>query len=85
MTYTLIQREPRSPRDGEPLPNINQFPILNQQEASKIFEATFEKDCGDNDVCESNMVTVANLDLAQGNCLRWALRARPSDVSHCNR
>jgi hypothetical protein len=66
MSYTLVQREPRSPRDGDPLPNINQYPILNQQEASKTFQATFEKDCGDNDVCESNMVTVANLDLPQG-------------------
>lgn len=66
MGYTLVQREPRSPRDGDPLPNINQYPILNQQEASKTFQATFEKDCGDNDVCESNMVTVANLDLPQG-------------------
>lgn len=66
MSYTLVQREPRSPREGDPLPNINQFPILNQQEASKTFQATFEKDCGDNDFCESNMVTVANLDLPQG-------------------
>ena len=66
MGYTLVQREPRSPREGDPLPNINQYPILNQQEASKTFQATFEKDCGDNDVCESNMVTVANLDLPQG-------------------
>ena len=66
MSYTLVQREPRSPRDGDPLPNINQYPILNQQEASKTFQATFEKDWGDNDVCESNMVTLANLDLPQG-------------------
>ena len=66
MGYTLVQREPRSPREGDPLPNINQYPILNQQEASKTFQATFEKDCGDNDVCESNVVTVANLDLPQG-------------------
>jgi len=66
MTYTLIQRAPRMPAAGEPLPNINDFPILNQQEASRIFQATFEKDCGDNDICESNMVTVANLDLPLG-------------------
>lgn len=66
MSYTLVQREPRSPRDGDPLPNINHFPILNQQEAFKTFQATFEKDCGDNDVCESNMVTVANLNLPLG-------------------
>ena len=66
MMYTLIQREPRSPREGEPLPDINQYPILNQQEASKTFEATFEKDCGHNDVCESNIAIVANLDLPHG-------------------
>ena len=66
MSYTLVQREPRSPRDGDPLPNINHFPILNQQEAFKTFQATFEKDCGDNDVCESNIVTVANLNLPLG-------------------
>ena len=69
MTYTLMQREPRMAKPGRPLPNVNDFPILNQQEASKIFQATFEKDCGDNDVCESNMVTVANLDLPFGNSL----------------
>jgi len=66
MTYTLMQREPRMAKPGRPLPNVNDFPILNQQEASKIFQATFEKDCGDNDVCESNMVAVANLDLPFG-------------------
>lgn len=66
MTYSLIQREPRMPAAGEPLPDINDFPILNQQEASKIFQATFEKDCGDNDICESNLVTVANLNLPLG-------------------
>lgn len=66
MIWPQVQREPRSPREGEPLPNINHFPILNQQEASKTFQATFEKDCGDNDVCESNIATVANLDLPQG-------------------
>lgn len=59
MTYTLIQREPRSVAAGEPLPDIDQFPILNQQEAFKTFEATFEKDCGDNDLCESHMAVCA--------------------------
>ena len=83
MTYTLIQREPRIARPGEPLPNINEFPILNQQEASKIFEATFEKDCGDNDICESNMVTVANLDLPLGASSIFISYQFPISLFHC--
>ena len=83
MTYTLIQREPRMARPGEPLPNINEFPILNQQEASKIFEATFEKDCGDNDICESNMVTVANLDLPLGASSIFISYQFPISLFHC--
>jgi len=31
------------------------FPILNQEEAQRIFSARFLKDCGANDICESNL------------------------------
>jgi len=31
------------------------FPILNQDEAQRIFSAKFLKDCGSNDVCESHL------------------------------
>lgn len=31
------------------------FPILNQEEAQRIFSARFLKDCGSNDVCESHL------------------------------
>lgn len=31
------------------------FPILNQEEALRIFSARFLKDCGSNDICESHL------------------------------
>ena len=46
LTYSLVQNEPRMPKEGEILPEINKYPILNQEEAHKIFEARFLKDCG---------------------------------------
>ncbi|XP_035223248.1 integrin alpha-PS1-like isoform X2 [Stegodyphus dumicola] len=63
LTYTLIQKEPRMPKEGERLPDINQYPILNQKEASKVFEAKFLKDCGSNDICESDLHISAELNL----------------------
>uniref|UniRef100_A0A646QFY9 Integrin alpha-PS1 n=1 Tax=Hemiscolopendra marginata TaxID=943146 RepID=A0A646QFY9_9MYRI len=54
LTYSLVQDAPPS-RYLPSLPNINDYPILNQQEASKIFQVPFEKDCGDDDICESDL------------------------------
>ncbi|XP_046412841.1 integrin alpha-PS1 isoform X1 [Neodiprion fabricii] len=61
--YTLIQEEPVMPVEGAPLPEMKNFPILNQQEAARIFEATFQKECGSNDICESNVQLQAALNL----------------------
>ncbi|XP_014210649.1 integrin alpha-PS1 [Copidosoma floridanum] len=63
LNYTLIQEEPKLPREGAPLPDINNYPILNQQEAARVFEATFQKDCGNNDICESDLRLSAKLNL----------------------
>ncbi|RZF31839.1 hypothetical protein LSTR_LSTR014253 [Laodelphax striatellus] len=63
LSYTLVQKEPRMPKRGSPLPNVDSFPILNQQEAAKVFKATFLKDCGENDICESELLVEAELGL----------------------
>ena len=65
MTYTLIQREPAYIPNAETLPNIQNYPILNQQEASKLFLAKFEKDCGDNENCESDLFVNAVPELQE--------------------
>ena len=40
---------------GTRIPNINQFPILNKNEASKELEIPFQKDCGADDECQSSL------------------------------
>ena len=46
---------------GNRIPNINQFPILNKNEASKELEIPFQKDCGPDDECQSSLVAELNL------------------------
>lgn len=38
LMYKLVQKEPRYPVEGAGLPDIDRLPILNQKEASKVFE-----------------------------------------------
>lgn len=52
------------PSEGAPLPDIKNYPILNQQEAARVFEAIFQKDCGNNDICESDLRVIATLNLS---------------------
>lgn len=63
LSYSLVQRVPRHPTPGASLPNIDRFPILNQKEASRVFEARFLKNCGSNDICESDLHVEATLHL----------------------
>lgn len=55
------------PPEGAPLPDMKNYPILNQQEAARVFEAVFQKDCGKNDICESDLQVTAKLNLS-GRC-----------------
>ncbi|XP_067213490.1 integrin alpha-PS1 isoform X4 [Linepithema humile] len=64
LNYSLIQEEPVMPPEGAPLPDMKNYPILNQQEAARIFEAVFQKDCGNNDICESDLQVAAKLNLS---------------------
>ncbi|XP_029660210.1 integrin alpha-PS1 isoform X1 [Formica exsecta] len=64
LNYSLIQEEPVMPPEGAPLPDMKNYPILNQQEAARVFEAVFQKDCGNNDICESDLQMTAKLNLS---------------------
>ncbi|XP_073832470.1 multiple edematous wings isoform X3 [Musca autumnalis] len=61
LNYTLV--ETKLPDSG--LKGLN--PILDQTQANIEFEGTFQKDCGDDDVCESNLKLSAELDLNMEN------------------
>lgn len=84
LTYTLIQREPLYRPNSGVLPNIQNYPILNQQEASKIVLARFEKDCGENELCESDLFVKATTELdrdVDGNYLLVLGRNQVIDVN----
>ncbi|XP_013118414.2 integrin alpha-PS1 isoform X1 [Stomoxys calcitrans] len=57
LNYTLV--ETKLPDSG--LKGLN--PILDQTQANIEFEGTFQKDCGEDDVCDSNLILSAELDL----------------------
>ena len=57
MSYHLVQQEPQLEyNQGQDLPSLEDFPILDQAEAKRKFQATFEKDCGDDDTCKTHLV-----------------------------
>jgi hypothetical protein len=65
LKYELVQKEPPRLTPGEPLPDIDDYPILNQQEAAKTFQATFQNDCAD-EICISQLYLETYLLLPSG-------------------
>lgn len=62
LSYSIVEPELKD----SALQGLN--PILDQMQADRKFEATFQKDCGDNDVCESDLYVHAELELErEGN------------------
>ena len=62
MSYSLVQEEPSLEyNQGQPLLAMDNYPILNQVEAQRQFQATFSKDCGDDEICKSHLVIKASL------------------------
>ena len=59
LNYSLVQTRPvmdyTAGGNSNDLPNINEFPILNQAQAKKKFQATFDRDCGDDDICQADI------------------------------
>jgi len=61
ISYKLVQNEVPILKPGDQMPSLADMPILNQNQAEKIFSATFNKDCGNNDRCESQVHVNAEL------------------------
>ena len=60
----LQQDEPRRRAELRGVSNINYFPILNQQEATKMLKMKFHESCGDDELCHSKLR--ASLSLGPG-------------------
>ena len=54
---------------GSRIPNINQFPILNKNEASKELEIPFQKDCGADDECQAQLAATLSLHDEHGQTI----------------
>ena len=62
MTYSLVQESPQlTYNQGQELPSMQDYPILNQAEAKRKFQATFEKDCGADDICKTHLILKPSL------------------------
>ena len=55
--------QPTAPPVDSPAGLAPPFPILNQEEAQRIFSARFLKDCGSNDICESHLDVDGSLQM----------------------
>ena len=51
----LQQDEPQPQRATSRISNINYFPILNQQQATKVLEVKFHESCGQDELCHSKL------------------------------
>lgn len=63
LNFKLQQDEPRPHSNslGGAVSNINYFPILNQQEASKQLKVKFQESCGHDEVCSSRLRAAMSL------------------------
>lgn len=57
LNYTIV--EPSLPSSG--LKSLN--PILDQTQADRTFQAVFQKDCGSDDLCQSQLEVIAKMEL----------------------
>lgn len=67
LNYTIV--ESRLPSNA--LEQLN--PILDKMQADRTFDATFAKDCGTNDICESKLDVIAGLELERTQSGDYAL------------
>ncbi|CAH1238255.1 ITGA6 [Branchiostoma lanceolatum] len=65
LNYDLPQNTPSTPNPGSPVTNLINFPILNMAVGNKRdLEVHFQKDCGDDQNCNSNMLLSARFLLS---------------------
>lgn len=63
VNYTIVE----PPLPLRPLTKVPLHPILDQTEAERTFIATFQKDCGNDDVCETTFIVGAQFELDYNN------------------
>ncbi|KAI0240277.1 Integrin alpha-PS1 [Lamellibrachia satsuma] len=65
LTYKLKEVAPPTMSPGDSLPDMNAYPVLNDAAAVIKRSVDFKKNCGDNDICESDLHIRGILPLQQ--------------------
>lgn len=78
LSYSLIDEE----LADSGLKRLN--PILDQTQADRTFEVTFQKDCGSDDICESKLIVEAAPDLDKERNGQYAFVLGKSEVIYLN-
>lgn len=78
LNYTIV--EPPLPRSG--LENLH--PILDQTQADRQFEASFQKDCGTDEICQTQLIVAADLALNKDRDGKYILILGQSDSIQLN-
>ncbi|CEF65392.1 Integrin alpha chain family and FG-GAP repeat and Integrin alpha beta-propellor repeat and Integrin alpha-2 domain-containing protein [Strongyloides ratti] len=74
------QSKPTLPNEGEPLINLNNYPILNKYNSTHEVLISFNKRCGDDDKCESDLELGATfLDISQDKKGKFVTRVGEKD------
>jgi hypothetical protein len=78
LNYTIV--EPPLPRSG--LESLH--PILDQTQADRQIEASFQKDCGSDDICQTQLIVAADLTLNKDKDGKYVLVLGKSESLQLN-
>ncbi|XP_064648554.1 integrin alpha-PS1-like isoform X2 [Lineus longissimus] len=62
ITYGLEEKIPPPLIPGQPLPEINDYPTYNSKDATQMYMLDFEKNCGKDNVCRSDLEVTYSID-----------------------
>lgn len=68
VSYLLVEKDLPTVKPGDPVPSLADLPALNNTQVEKTFFATFLKDCGNNNQCESRLHVNAEMLLPKKQC-----------------
>ncbi|XP_074658698.1 integrin alpha-PS1-like [Tubulanus polymorphus] len=63
--YNIVEKTPDPLKEGEPLPDINSFPTFNKEVSEQFLKVEFIKNCGDDQICHSDLKVDAKVNLPQ--------------------
>ncbi|XP_077979308.1 integrin alpha-6-like [Glandiceps talaboti] len=64
LSYRLPETTPTLPNEGDAVPSLSTFPVLNMTSTLKqAIQVDFVKECGDDNICQADLVVTGKFDL----------------------